>query len=189
MDIRIVSFDRKYKNGQPVDWVELTNRGAVTENGALTHSTRHPVKSLVPPEDIDDRDSLRMKHMLSVWSVVGPAYDAWKKGEEIPETGTSLSAWAGVSSEQVKVLKKFELRTVEDVAAMQESVLARIPLPNVRDMRKQAKLYIDGQAASQMATEVTSLREQLDAALSMLEEQQKSEAKRGPGRPKKEEAA
>lgn len=53
-------------------------------------------------------------------------YSAWKKGEEIPESGSAIKLWPAVSPSQIKAILNARVRTVEDLAAANEQTLAQI---------------------------------------------------------------
>jgi hypothetical protein len=80
---------------------------------------------------------------------------------------------------------------VEDVAALTEDRLARPILPRLRDLKRQAALFIEKMGDAEMKAEIAKLQEQNAAMLEMLAERKAEEAgdqpKRGPGRPRKDE--
>lgn len=191
MSVKILGFRREMKpDGRYVDWVHLTNAAAMTENGQLTHSTWHRVAKLVPPESGDNEG--KILHMRLMWEIVGPAYETWKRGDDAVDDGTPLSAWSGVDAARADVFRGFGLRTVEEVANMPETVLGRIPLPGVREMKRQAQLFLDAKDKDDLARRVAELESQLAASVEMLSEREEAAVeaapKRGPGRPRKEAA-
>jgi len=121
--------------------------------------------------------------LRSQWAQIEPAYTAWKQGQELPENGTPLSAWSGLTPEQADVMRAVGLKTVEAVADMGEALLMRPPLPNLREIKRLAGAFIAGRPAAEMADEIEKLKEQNAAMLEMLSQQ--DDEKRGPGRPKK----
>lgn len=54
------------------------------------------------------------------------AYEAWKKGQELPLSGTPVMTWPAVSPAQVKVLQTAHVLTVEDLAAANEETITRL---------------------------------------------------------------
>jgi hypothetical protein len=123
----------------PVDWVTLVKKGT---NGQTNE---------------ERIDSLR-KHKPQIWAVVEPAYKHWKTGQEEPTTGTPLSAWTGVSRSQCDVFKLLHIKTVEDVADMNDAAGERYG-SGWRALRDRARAYLDAKnnfAAT--ADEVASLR-------------------------------
>jgi hypothetical protein len=134
----------------------------------------------------NDDGGLKMAALRSQWAQIEPHYEAWKQGHEIAETGTPLGAWPAITQDEAEALRGAGIRTVEDVAALSEERLARPILPRLRDLQRQAKMFLDGLGDAALKAQIVALQEQNAAMLEMLAEQ-KQEAKRGPGRPRKEE--
>ena len=195
--IKVIGFETKYVRQvdgtlKPVDWVSYSP--GRFESPSVT---KKRVKDMIPTptdqfEDRGPNSNMRQMHMEARWSVIGPAYEAWKKGMEIPETGTPIVAWAGVSREQAELLKKVGILTVEDFTNVEDNKLNRIPLPNARSLRDAARRFLSGADNSLLAAKMTemeaqnaAMKEQLDAAMALLEEQADAQ-KRKPGRPRKE---
>lgn len=83
-------------------------------------------------------------------------YEFWKKGQDIPETGTALNQWPGLSPAQIKNFNSISVRTVEDVAAANEETLARMGFGS-RDLKNRAINWL------QSANEVGKVAEQFSA--------------------------
>lgn len=190
MDLRILEFKTEYHVGKPdVDWVHFTSRDAMTENGAITHSTWEKISRVTPRESLsNDDEGLKMAAMRSQWNQIEPAYLAWKQGQVLPESGTPLGAWPGVNPQQADALKSVGLHTVEAIASATEGILSKPPLPNMREIKRQAVAWLEGRTAAEQAATIARQQEQIDAMMEMLAERQADEPKRGPGRPKKTEA-
>lgn len=125
-----------------------------------------------------------------IWQVLKPYYDNWKSGKSEPVTGTSLEAWPGATPSLVKALNSVNIRSVEDLAEMEDSSIARIALPGLRDKKRQAQAFIEAQKTTAVVSgEIASLRDKLEsrdreiAELRSLIEQHA--IKRKPGRPPK----
>lgn len=187
--LRILGFETRYKkDGTAVDWVEYTSRDAITETGSYTHTTSARVSDLRPPEEIDnDNAGLRMAAMQARWAQIGPAYEAWKTGQELPEDGTPLGAWSGVTPGQAKALRDIGIATVEAVRDLPESVIAKPPFPGLRDLKRLAHDWLEGRSLAAVTAENASLRERMEAMEAMLAEQMT--AKPAPRRAKEQEAA
>jgi hypothetical protein len=184
--IRIIAFETQYDAaGTAADWVHYTSGDAVSENGQITHSTWDKISRLTPPAFINNDDGgEKMKALRGQWSQIEPHYQAWKSGNEIPEDGIPLGAWPGVTQAQAEVLRKVGLNTVQKVAGAPETMLARPPLPNMRDLRAQAALWLEGRDKAALEKQLAEQREQIEAMMEMLADREPE--KRGPGRPKKE---
>lgn len=181
--LSIIEFKTQYRaNKEPVDWVLAAPKG----EGHQRTQTWHRVSKIIPPENVDEREKEAESYqdMAAKWSVIGPAYRAWKDGNEIPEHGTPLAAWSGVTPEIAGILKSMGIKTVEDVVSMGDGALAQIKFPNARQLPKLAAEYLSGTDAAARDAENAELKERLAAMEEMLKESM--ETKRKPGRPKKE---
>lgn len=186
MDIKVLRFKTEYAAGRPdADWVEFTSADAIDESGHPRHSTWENVKRLMPPEFINNDDGgLKMAALRSQWAQIASAYEAWKSGMSLPETGTPLGAWPGVNVDQADALRGIGIKTVESVANASEGLLANAPLPNMREIKRQAALWLDGQDKADMAAQMADLEAKNAAMLEMIAEMQADKPKRG--RPAKE---
>jgi hypothetical protein len=182
--IRVLGFKTKYgknpktgENNREIDYVEFAPAQALN-----AQSTVERVDFLRPKFTDNDDDTPNMAtkklHMEAIWSVIGPAYEAWKKGFEIPTSGTPLAAWAGVTSDQANALRKLAIYTVEDLASLSDDKFPRVPMPNVREVRDLARRYLDTGEDTRTAERLNDLEksnaalaEQLAAAVALLSEQ------------------
>lgn len=191
--IKVLGFFTKYTRAHPngVDYARFSPAQAL--NAQITEER---VNALKPKEeDFEDEDgqpnrAAKRTYMQALWSEIGPAYDAWKKGHEIPTSGMPLAAWAGVTKEQADVMRKIGLNTVEELSTLEDGKLTRLPMPNAREVRDLARKYLSTGDDTQMAERMSEvekanaeLREQLAAAMELLEEQTK-----GKRRPKAEQS-
>lgn len=99
----------------------------------------------------DDQDGEKLRYMSAVWSQIEPAYEAFKTGKDIPINGTPLGVWSGISPEQAEIFRNNGIRTVEEVRDLTDSQGERIRLPNIRDLRKQAGLFLENTDAAKAA--------------------------------------
>jgi hypothetical protein len=171
MSIKILRFWTNYDGKNPVDYVEFANASAMTETGTFLATTVCRVKEVTPPAHAEGPtfDAVRQ-----VWQYIGPSYEAWKKGEEIPEDGTPLAMWPGLSPEEAKVLARFEIKTVEGVRDIPEALFTRIPLPRIRQKARMAKAFLDNStkaASAKAQTEQASIIEELQRQIAELSKQ------------------
>lgn len=152
--IRVMKFFTKYKEPltpQPdaplvlneehwVEWVRLGEGG-----GGST--CNEAIKRLMPRPERNQPARLE-------WMVIGPAYEAWKKGEETPLNGQALYTWAGASRELADLLKQHNILTVEDLAAYPDHKLQNIPIPGLREIRNRAKVTVEMRDNTEIALEV-----------------------------------
>jgi hypothetical protein len=177
----VINFKTEYRRNletgkdEPVHWVKLAP--SVSESEKV--STWHRVEKLKPFETNDSSvsDSPSYQAMKGRWEIVEPAFKAWLDGSEIPENGTPLGAWAALTAEQAEIFRGLKIRTVEDVAAMRDGDIQRIPLPNARQLKGLAAEFLKGQDTAHAQKEVADLREQMAAMQAMLDEQTKPKAK------------
>ena len=184
--LKIVEFRTTYRPGKsPVDKVLLAPEGP----GFDKTRTWHRVKDLTPPDGVDQRtaDSDTHRDMVAKWSIIGPAYEAFKKGEEVPIDGTPLAAWSGVSADQAKFMRGMAILTVENVRDMQEDAIGTLGWPGARQLPKLAAEYLDGVSGAEKDAEITDLREEMAAMRELLEEQAASQ--KPAKKPKQSEAA
>lgn len=131
------------------------------------------IDRIKPPAEVDDsmRENPSFNYMAHRWEhIVKPAYDAWKSGQEIPENGTPLAAWPGVTKEQVEYLRKLAIKSVEDLAAINEATVAKLPFPNARKLPEMAKEFLGGRDKAAVAGELAEANERIAAMEAMLEE-------------------
>ena len=195
--VRVIKFRTTYHKvpGQQ----ELVARDWVTYSPMHDpkSTTEEMIKVLMPPAEISEEEQNKAEKyflMRELWKQIEPAYNAWKKGLEIPVDGTPLSAWAGVTVEQIEVLRPAGVRTVQNLANMTEAQMGKIMLPGIRNLKSTAIEYLASREKTAQAEEVADLRSKLEALTQMMAEKQDEEVavKRGPGRPPKvkvEEAA
>ena len=191
--IRVIQFKTEYKmkDGKSVEehWCEYAPVGAVTTSRVWAR-----IKELRPPDFIRGDDAgAKMAFLQNRWAMIEPAYNAWIAGHEIPLSGTPLGSWPGITREQTEALRMAAIRTVEEVAAMVESQITRLPLPNARELPKLARAFLEAadqaKAASDMKKRdetIAEMQEKIDALTELLRNQA-STPKRG--RPATEEAA
>lgn len=179
----IVGFKTEYKNNKAVDWVQVAPTGEAFDKTR----TWHRVEKLRPRPDMDEdaKQAPTNVDMIAKWSVIEPAYEAWKAGTEVPENGVPLAAWSGVSTDEAEFLRKMGIRTVEEVAEMSTSATDRVPFPNARKLPKLAKDFLAGKGQADLQAELEAMKERNAAMEAMLEEM----AAKKPGRPKKDKEA
>lgn len=99
----------------------------------------------------NDQDGEKLRFMTARWLQIEPAYEAYMKGQEIPVVGTPLGIWPAVTAEQVEVFKQVGIRTVEEVRDLTDGAIERVRLPNMRELRNQAKLFLENSDTAKAA--------------------------------------
>lgn len=167
--IYVVGFTRQHKaDGTHVDWVEISNRDNLGSNGHPVVTTRHRVRGLRP--DMGDFSRLsaatvdaKRRAMSVVWEVVGPAYEAWLSGQDMPEHGTPLAAWAGITPDRAAAFSTAGFKTVEEIAGATDERISRVRLPDARRVALAAKEWLKGRESSALAAELAELKALLAA--------------------------
>jgi hypothetical protein len=166
---RIVKFWTKYvqRNGATVavDMVEYCAPGM-----AQRASTTAPVSMLAKVQPNIDPDNIAGQMALNRWRVIEPAYNAWKQGQELPASGTPLAAWPGITPEQADVFRQTGLRSVEEIADASDSLMQRVQLPGVRDIRDNARRFLEARDQAKVADALAAKDEQINALQDQLEE-------------------
>lgn len=193
--IVIVGFTQTYERNpetgimdRPVDWVTYAPIHAVQ----TTQIKERVDKMRPPPEGLNrDDEGKKIAYLRHRWSMIEQAYNAWKEGIEIPVDGTPLGAWPGINEAQANAFRSVGCRSVEDIRDLPDNLVTKVALPGVREIVKQAGLFLDARDATSAAAKqaeqesrIKGLEEQLAAAMELLEEQSKPKR----GRPKKQEA-
>jgi polyhydroxyalkanoate synthesis regulator phasin len=88
-------------------------------------------------------------------------YMAFKAGQSEPELGLSVRQWPSLSKAQAENCIAAGVRTVEDVANMNEPTMQRVGM-GARELKAKAKTYIESRDANKAAEQITALRAELD---------------------------
>lgn len=112
------------------------------------------------------------------------AYAAWKAGREVPLSGTPLSSWPGLTPAQLKNLNECNIRTVEEVAAMNEEMVSRVGMGS-RALSNRARDWLEtikavGGSAEQISAlkaENADLKEQLKTLAETVRKMQPEKVK------------
>lgn len=131
------------KNTREVDWVLLTNLSKHRQS-----ETWHRVKDMLPKEDFNpDTDNLRTTEMQKFfqkrWDHIRPHYENFKKGTKTDIEGTLLASWPFLSEAEVQALNRGGLHTVEELAALSDSAVGRVHLPDMRGKIREAKKFLE----------------------------------------------
>lgn len=145
------------------------------------------IRTMMPdPERMgSDEDGAKLRFFSYRWSQIEPAFKAFKEGREIPLNGTPLANWPGITSEQAEVLRQHALRTVEEVRDLTDGAIDRVRLPGMRDLRQQAKLFLENNDAAKAAEReaqkdriIEEMSERMAAMEALLEERTQPKAKK-----------
>ena len=114
------------------------------------------------------------------------ALENFKNDQNDPETGTSINNWNAITPAQRSLMLDCGIRTIEDVAAINEEAVQRIGM-GARALKAKAQAWLDSADQGKVAAELEALRqengelkarnEELDTRLAKLEkEEAKTEA-------------
>lgn len=117
--------------------------------GALTNIVRRPASQ-------QDKERFRA------------AYRAFKEKEDDSQSGTHLSQVTFISKSQVEELAYSRIRTVEQLANVNDDVCTRIP--GLYSLREKAKAYLEQAEKNAPITAMQAENEELRAQLNALQE-------------------
>jgi hypothetical protein len=101
------------------------------------------------------------------------AYEAWKSGYELPETGTAIKSWPVLSPAQISLLLALRVRTVEDLAQLNDEGLQRIGM-GARALKQKAVDWLEASKDSgKLVQELEALRVQNEQLLARDLEREK----------------
>lgn len=96
-----------------------------------------------------------------IWNeLVKPAYEAWKRGEEMVQQGTPLAVLGFIAPRAIQQYRLLNVHTVEQLAMIEDADLPRLGLEG-RKHRDLGRKYLDA-ANSETATIAARQREQDD---------------------------
>lgn len=179
-------------DGNPIldDWVSYAPRGQ--DRLVLNERVDH----ILNVNDMMNRDHPAWIAANARREFIKPAYEAWKKGEEIPAEGTPLGVATFINEENREILKRAGIRTLEELIATPEHNRQRINVPRMREIVVQANRFLEMKdtnahmaALSKQDEEIKALRAQVEALMNMKAETVEIVEKRGPGRPPKPKEA
>lgn len=153
----------------------VEDRTASIEAGQYT--TKDVAYAIVTPAGTKDRlekeaeawlrdleEGVRQERVPQAWLVAyQQAYAAWKESRELPEEGSPVVNWPGISPAQAKLLLDLNYRTVEQVAEATEEGMARMGMGG-RALRDKARAYLDAaNDVGKVAAELDKLRHEIQA--------------------------
>lgn len=104
------------------------------------------------------------------WPVIEPYYDAWKKGQEEPTTGTPLSVLPFLTKGQVEHYRLLNIRSAEDLARVSEGDFERMGM-GARKARDQAAAYVQAkQNEAVVAAHMAEVKEENAALKAQIDE-------------------
>lgn len=80
----------------------------------------------------------------NLWPTVEPAYEAWRKGQSLQQSGTGLAMWPPMTPAIMKRLEAVHIYTVEELAALADSDMQALGI-GIREMRDRARAWVDAE--------------------------------------------
>lgn len=100
-------------------------------------------------------------------------YEAWKQGQEVPLTGTSLKNWGGITPTELATCLSLNIRTLEELRDLSETGLQKLGMGG-RSLQKKAALYLEeAQSVGTVVEKVNDLGLKLEQALAAIAEKDK----------------
>jgi len=149
----------------PIDYVIYGPMGSLDRSKITEKVSR---LSKVVGTDETENPAVVMARMR--WDSIRPRYEAWKQGQEAPIDGTPLAAWNALSNEDADLFKTNRIYTVEDIAILSETAIAKIGIPNGRSLIVQAKAFLESADANRASAIMTNMQTEMAAMRAELEE-------------------
>lgn len=97
------------------------------------------------------------------------SYKMWKAGQELPVTGTPIKTWPVLSPSQVGALLAIHVRTVEDLATLNDEGLKRVGMGAI-DLKRKAQAWLaQAQDKGPLTMEVSNLKKENETLKASLE--------------------
>lgn len=103
-------------------------------------------------------------------------YDAWKAGQEMPESGTPIKLWPAITPAEVQQLLRAGCRTIEDLAAWPDGNIGKFGMGGVSLKQRAQKYLATAQnvgRVSEQAAAVEAQNKELQATIEAQAEQLK----------------
>jgi hypothetical protein len=125
----------------------------------------------------EDPDGAKLAFMQARWDQIAPAYEMWKAGQEMPVNGTPLSLCPIFNAGMIDVLHQVGIKTVEEIRDLSETHISRVNLPNMRDIKKQAGIFLENMSGAASAereaekdAQIVAMSERMAALEALLEQ-------------------
>jgi hypothetical protein len=148
-----------------VDWVEYGPVGSLDRS--LTRERVSRLRDCLPSDQANPAVALAQAR----WDAIKPFYESWKSGQEMPVNGTPLAAWNALTPEHADVLRSRSVRTVEEIAQLTDAHVERIPIPRMRDLIRQARLFMESADTTRFAHSLEKKEHEIAALNGQLESQ------------------
>jgi hypothetical protein len=106
-------------------------------------------------------------------------YAAFKAGREPPTEGTPIEEWAAITASQALELRACNVRTVEQMAELSDTLLMRAVPMGGHALRERAKAFLQQAAGSAPMDSMLAKMEEQNAIIATLQQQIKELAAQG----------
>lgn len=102
-------------------------------------------------------------------------YEAFQKSQEAPEEGTPIEEWAPIGASQALELKSSHVRTVEHLAGLSDSQLAKVVPMGGHALREKAQAWLKQAEDGKPFAELQQRNRELEERLAAMEAQLKAQ--------------
>jgi hypothetical protein len=138
------------------DWVEYGPPGELDRS--LTSRPISEIQAIVPSQGSYDPTA---DAQYAFAQYVLQHYEAWKKGKALPIDGTPLEAWNGLTQEEVEALHSSGIRTVEEIANMNEQAMTGAKVARMREKKVLAARFLEASNQNALAADREADKAQL----------------------------
>ena len=141
--------------------------------GREVYEDREYVEIIVPGDKHSIVDVAVKDEHRDRWS---RQYEAFKKSQDAPEEGTPIEEWAPIGASQALELKSSHVRTVEHLAGLSDSQLAKVVPMGGYGLREKAKAWLQQVEDGKPLAEAHQMIRELNDRISQLEKPQEKAA-------------
>jgi hypothetical protein len=169
VNIRVVEFFTDVKEvmdekGRPTGDVKLIDKVRYAPPGLLDRQV--VVASIAElarvHSDGADSDNPAVRAAFARWQYIQPLYERWKQGEAPPESGTPLGVVTFLRKEEVDMLKRQGIKTVEEFIDTPSKNLERVGLPHLTAKLAQARAFIEAADRNRVAAHVAAKEAEIE---------------------------
>lgn len=117
----------------------VKNEHRSSQEGRPCYDDREQVRILIPGDRNSSPVEIVNDEHRARWPV---EYAAFKAGMDAPIDGTPLNEWPPITRSQVKEFAHFNVFSVQDMAALNDSHIMKMPM-GTRALRDQAKTFVE----------------------------------------------
>lgn len=142
---------------------------AMANNAVVNQNVRRVMRAAnVKP---DNQAPEQAKASWELADMVKNAYEHWKKGTEMPEFGTPLAVCSFIPKGVLDAFGKAGIRTIEELAALNEQAMKASGIMNVRELKQQATRWLKAADSNKFATELKERDDEIAKMQATMKEQ------------------